>query len=63
MSELVENAKLNKVKLVVRNQLPGRKHVLFCCGMKEYELGPNESITIEVEDCDCMYFDGLIEMR
>jgi len=29
----------------------------FCCGEKEYVLGPGEEITIEIKDEDYMYFD------
>lgn len=29
----------------------------FCCGEKEYVLGPGEEIAVEIEDEDYMYFD------
>ena len=29
----------------------------FCCGEKQYVLGPDEEIPIEVKDEDYMYFD------
>ena len=43
------------MELHVKNQL--WQTVEFCCGTKEYELGPEEEITIEVEDGDYMYID------
>lgn len=33
----------------------------FCCGEKEYVLGPGEEIAIEVQDEDYMYFDVVRE--
>ncbi|MCL6478318.1 MAG: hypothetical protein K6T65_07855 [Peptococcaceae bacterium] len=43
------------MKLHIKNQLNGI--IEFCCGEKEYELNPEQEITIEVKDEDCMYFD------
>ena len=31
----------------------------FCCGKGEYSLKPDEKITVEVRDEDCMYFDEI----
>jgi len=43
------------MKLHIKNQLDGK--IEFCSGQKEYELDPDQEITIEVSDEDCMYFD------
>jgi len=43
------------VKLNIRNQLDGK--IEFACGDKEYELKPEQEITIEVEDEDYLYLD------
>ncbi|HOV80379.1 MAG TPA: hypothetical protein PK728_09785 [Bacillota bacterium] len=45
------------IKLHVKNQLNSGLTIEFCCGEKEYTLGPEEEIAIEVQDGDCMYFD------
>lgn len=31
--------------------------VEFCCGEKEYALGPEEEISVEVKEEDCIYLD------
>lgn len=36
--------------------------IQFCCGEKEYELKPQESVAVEVKDQDFMYFDGVKDM-
>lgn len=47
------------MKLHLKNET---KHsIQFCCGDKECALKPGEEITIEVNDEDCMYFDGVTE--
>ena len=45
------------MKLHIKNQLGGK--IEFCLGEKEYELAPEEEMTIEVKDEDCMYFDKI----
>jgi hypothetical protein len=35
----------------------------FCCGENEYALSPEEEITIEIKDGDCMYFDEVYVER
>jgi hypothetical protein len=49
----------DKIKLHIKNQALFR--IEFCCGEKEYELEPDQQVTIEVEDEDCMYFDQVVE--
>lgn len=49
-----------KIKLHIKNQLG--MNINFCCGIDiECELAPEEKITIEVSDGDCMYFDYVKE--
>ncbi|WP_128739137.1 hypothetical protein [Desulfocucumis palustris] len=43
------------MKLHIKNQLSGK--IEFRIGSKEYELDPDQEITIEANDEDCMYFD------
>lgn len=43
------------MKLHIKNQLSGK--IEFCCGEKEYELEPEQEISIEVKDEDCIYLD------
>ncbi|MBW2672753.1 MAG: hypothetical protein JRD89_04945 [Deltaproteobacteria bacterium] len=43
------------MKIHIKNQLSGK--IEFCAGMKEYELEPEQEVTIEVEDEDCVYLD------
>ena len=45
------------MKLHIKNQLNGKHIIEFCCGQMEYTLEPEEEVTIEVNDEDCMYFD------
>jgi hypothetical protein len=47
------------VKIHIANQLNGDKMIEFCCGEKEYTLLNGQEVDIEVEDGDCMYFDGV----
>jgi len=35
----------------------GNLTIEFCCGQGEYVLAPEEEVTIEVQDEDCMYLD------
>lgn len=44
------------MKIHIKNQL-NTLTVEFCCGEKEYRLGPGEVIAINIQDEDCMYFD------
>lgn len=41
----------------VKNQLNNGLAIEFCCGDKEYKLGPEEETVIEVNEDVCMYFD------
>ena len=50
---------MGKFKLHVKNQLNGR--IEFCAGEKEYQLEPEQEITIEVNDEDCVYFDTFMK--
>ncbi len=45
------------MKLHIINQLNKGLTIEFCCGDKEYTLKPEENVTIEVNDEDCMYLD------
>ena len=45
------------MKLHIKNQLNKGLAIEFCCGEKEYALGHEEEIEIEVQDEDCMYLD------
>jgi hypothetical protein len=45
-------------QIYVKNQLNDGLTIEFCCGDKEFKLNPNEEKTIEIEDGDCVYFDG-----
>lgn len=45
------------MKLHIKNQLNDKHIIEFCCGQMEYSLKPEEEVTIEVSDEDCMYFD------
>ena len=45
------------MKLHIKNQLNDGLAIEFCCGQKEYTLAPEEEVTVEVNDEDCMYFD------
>lgn len=45
------------MKIHIKNQLPVA--IEFCCGQKEYELEPEQEITIEVQDEDCLYLDTI----
>lgn len=47
-------------ELHVRNDNP-RLAVDFCIGDREYTLVPDELITIEANDGDCVYFDAIYE--
>lgn len=44
-------------RIHVKNQLEGK--IELCAGMKEYELEPEQQVTIEVEDEDVIYLDTL----
>jgi hypothetical protein len=46
-------------QIIVKNQLNNGLTIEFCCGEKEYTLKHDEEVTVEVEDGDCMYFDGV----
>jgi hypothetical protein len=45
------------MKAIIKNQLNGKLAIEFCVGDKEYQLAPDEEITIDVEEDDCVYFD------
>ena len=45
------------VKLNIKNQLNNKHIIEFCVGEKEFTLKPEEELTIEVQDEDCIYFD------
>jgi hypothetical protein len=45
------------MKLHIKNQLNGDLTIEFCCGQEEYTLEPEEEVTLEVQDEDCMYLD------
>jgi hypothetical protein len=45
------------MKIHIKNQLTDT--VKFCSGEKEYELKPEQEITIEVKDGDCLYLDTI----
>ena len=47
------------MQLYIKNQLNDGLTIEFCCGAKEYMLAPEEEVIIEIEDEDCMYFDGV----
>jgi len=47
------------LKLHLKNQLDGK--IELCAGTREYELEPEEEITIDVEDEDCVYLDTFIK--
>lgn len=47
-----------KLKLHIKNQLKGK--IEFCCGKNEYELEPEQEVTVQVADEDCMYFDTIV---
>lgn len=49
------------MKIHVKNQLSGK--IEFCCGDSEYELRPEQKITIKVKDEDCIYFDRLCNVE
>jgi len=40
-----------------KNQLNSGLAIEFCCGQEEYTLEPEEEVTVEVQDEECMYFD------
>jgi hypothetical protein len=44
-------------ELHVKNQLNDGLTIEFCCGEKEYKLGLNEEIVVEIEEDTCMYLD------
>jgi len=45
------------VKIHIKNQLNNEHEIEFCCGDKEFKLGPEEEVTVEVQDEDVIYFD------
>lgn len=45
------------MKIHVKNQLNNGHIIEFCCGEREYKLEPEEEVTIEIQDEDCMYLD------
>jgi len=42
-------------EIYIKNQLPGT--IVFCAGMKEYQLGPEHDVVIPLKDGDCIYLD------
>lgn len=44
-------------QIYVKNQLNDGLTIEFCCGEKEYLLGPNEEKVIAIEEDVCVYFD------
>ncbi len=49
------------MNITVKNQLNNGMSIEFCCGEKEYALGPGEETTVEVNEDDCMYLDVAYE--
>lgn len=45
------------MKINIKNQLNDGKNIEFCAGEKEYELGPEEEIAIEINEEDYLYLD------
>lgn len=45
------------MKIYIKNQLNNGHAIEFCAGEREYKLGPEEEITIQVQEEDCIYLD------
>jgi hypothetical protein len=43
--------------LHIKNQINGKPTVELCCGEKEYVLAPEEEVSVEVGEEDCIYLD------
>lgn len=46
-----------ETKIHIKNQLNNGSIIEFCLGEKEFELGHDEIVTVEVKDEDCLYLD------
>lgn len=49
------------MKIHIKNQLNGK--IEFCCGDREYEIEPEQEITVAVNDEDCLYLDNVSECQ
>jgi len=49
------------LKIYIKNE---NGHTMgLCCGENEYTLNPDEEISVEVKDGDCIYLDEIQESR
>ena len=49
------------LKIYIKNE---NGHIMgLCCGENEYTLNPDEEISVEVKDGDCIYLDEIQESR